>query len=63
MKAVSQPDRIEIHNIQRRKGCRSSLERDESSEFEKRQMFDLPPMRVEVTEHQDEIKRSPHCGG
>jgi transposase len=63
LKAVARPDRVEVHRVQRCQHCQASLEGIEAEEHEKRQVFDLPPVQVEVTEHQAEIKRCPHCGG
>jgi transposase len=62
LKGVEHPDREEVHRVSRCHHCHRSLEEVEASGIEKRQVFDVPRVHLEVTEHQAEIKRCPHCG-
>jgi transposase len=61
LKAVAHPDHITAHRVKQYHHCPASLEAVTTSGMEKRQVFDLPQPRVEVTDHQAEIKHYPAC--
>jgi transposase len=62
LEPVEEPDHIKMYEVKECSSCHAALEDEKVIGYEKRQVFDIPPIRVEVTEHQAEIKDCPHCG-
>ena len=62
LRQVSDPDGIVLHRVVACLDCTRDLDGVPPTRIEKRQVFDLPPTRIEVTEHQGEVKRCPGCG-
>jgi transposase len=62
LKRVAVPDRVVVHRTRNRCRCGCSLRGQAVADYERRQVFDLPAVQVEVTEHRAEVKRCPGCG-
>jgi transposase len=62
LKMVERPDRVKRYKLDKCSHCQKPIGEEEIKGIEKRQVFDLPRVHMEVTEHQVEIKRCPHCG-
>lgn len=61
LKMVSTPDVIEVHHVRSCTCCGRDLGVFEPQGYKSRQVFDLPPIRLQVTEHRAETKCCPDC--
>jgi len=61
LRMVEKPDRTVRHAVERCKDCGRSLVKQPPERVERRQVFDLPEPKLEVTEHHGEVKTCP-CG-
>jgi len=62
LEMVKKPDHIKKYQVVECAHCQNSLKRQNVERVEKRQVFDLPKVRMEVTEHQAQVKRCACCG-
>ncbi|MFW0859809.1 MAG: IS66 family transposase [Dehalococcoidia bacterium] len=61
LQAVSNPDNVVRHKVNVCSHCGEDLSSVEATDVEKRQEFDIPPIKFVVTEHQAEVKVCPEC--
>ena len=61
LQKVAVPDHIIVHKVEKCEHCGCDLTETDIHSLSKRQVFDLPPMKIEVTEHQAQRKICPHC--
>ena len=54
-------DLVTVHAVDRC-GCGRSLADEPVADYERRQVFEAPPLAAQVTEHRAERKRCPDCG-
>jgi len=62
LKMSDNPDEIIVHREQNCHGCGSTLKQQKPIKTERRQIFDIPQPRIEVTEHISETLCCPSCG-
>ena len=61
LEAVAQPDEVVRYRLEACPDCQHDLSGVAVEAVSQRQVFELPPLRLQVTEHQAESKRCPHC--
>ena len=59
---VAEPEHVVVHGLAGCPQCQTELTEVTVEGHVKRQVFDIPPASIEVTEHQVEVKQCPGCG-
>ena len=57
---VAEPDRVSVHSPAMGAACQAALDDVAATGYERRQVVDLPPLRLAVSEHRAEEKTGPH---
>ena len=59
---VAEPHHVILHTLQDCPHCQTELTAVVAKGHVKRQVFDMPPVGIKVTEHKAEVKQCPGCG-
>lgn len=62
LQPVATPDHVVLHPVEQCQHCQHGLGHVPASGYEARQVFELPPLKLAVTEHRVELKLCPGCG-
>ena len=62
LEPAENPDHIEVRKVGQCAVCSVTLEDSEVVGYQRPQVFDIPPIELEVTEHQAELKICSCCG-
>lgn len=58
---TAMPDEVVVHAVKQCACCGKNLSAGIVEEYECRQVFDIPPIEMQITEHRSEIKNCPFC--
>jgi transposase len=61
LKVSAPPQHVVCHPVSACPNCGADLSHESADSIQTRQVVDLPPIDLEVTEHQAETKTCPHC--
>jgi len=61
LKQVDTPDQVVVHRVTECMQCSTSLAEVPVVSVERRQVFEIPPLKIVVTEHRAETKQCPCC--
>jgi transposase len=61
LRKSANPDRRVRHPVKACSGCNRDLSHRKPDDILERQIFDLPPLKIEVTSHEVEVKSCPGC--
>ena len=62
LEMTARPDAVVVHALSQCEHCQQDLSGVAVADVVKRQVFDMSPMRLAVTEHQAQVKCCPQCG-